>query len=346
VTTELATRPVASGRVSSRPACPADLPAIIELLGLCLGEGGIPRTEGWWRWKHEANPFGPSPVLVAEADGRIVGLRAFMRWLWRAGDRVVPAIRAVDTATHPAYRGQGIFTDLTRNLLDVVRAEAEFVYNTPNRRSGPGYLKMGWVDHGRVTVSVRARRPFRMLRSLSNGAGRTASPVEDDTPVIEGRRVRDLLAAPCLETFLSPGTGARYETPRDPGYLRWRYVDIPGFRYHATWEAGRRSAAAVIWRIKRRGDLRELRVVELLVGEGRAAVGHATGLIRGVVRASGCDYASAMTAPSTPERTALRRAGFLTVPGLGPRLVVRALGTGIPPDRAAWRFSIGDLEIF
>ncbi len=98
-----------SDGVVIHPATDADLPAILALMATSLGEGTLARSEAVWRWKHVENRFGRSPVLVATDGDQIVGLRAFMRWTWRAGDRDVPAVRAVDTATHPEYQGRGIF---------------------------------------------------------------------------------------------------------------------------------------------------------------------------------------------------------------------------------------------
>ncbi len=91
-----------------RPARQEDLPEIIELLKLSLGEGLIPKSEGFFRWKHEQNPFGASIMLVAREEGRLVGLRTFMRWAWVAGSERVETVRAVDTATDPAFQGRGI----------------------------------------------------------------------------------------------------------------------------------------------------------------------------------------------------------------------------------------------
>ena len=95
---------------------------------------------------HPVDPFGRSFMLVAETDGRIVGLRAFMRWEFVAGDRRFRAVRAVDTATHPDHQGKGIFSRLTLEALDSLRDQADFIFNTPNEKSLPGYLKMGWSD--------------------------------------------------------------------------------------------------------------------------------------------------------------------------------------------------------
>ncbi|MGH9197936.1 MAG: GNAT family N-acetyltransferase, partial [Acidimicrobiia bacterium] len=54
---------------------------VLDLLRLSLGGGpGGERLPEFFRWKHLQNPFGPSFMLVAERDERIIGLRAFMRW--------------------------------------------------------------------------------------------------------------------------------------------------------------------------------------------------------------------------------------------------------------------------
>ncbi len=69
---------------------------------------------------------------------------------------VLRAVRAVDTATDPDYQGQGLFTALTMHGLDEVRADGvDFVFNTPNDQSRPGYLKMGWQTVGELPVAVR-----------------------------------------------------------------------------------------------------------------------------------------------------------------------------------------------
>src|SRR5690606_1498508 len=142
----------------------ADLDEIIDLLRVSLGESLLPKSVAYWRWKHIDNPFGPSPVLVATERGRIVGVRAFMQWRWRMGGQTLKAVRAVDTATHPDHQGKGIFRKLTLRMLDECRERGiGFVFNTPNKRSGPGYLKMGWSKAGRLPIHVAVRRPLSML---------------------------------------------------------------------------------------------------------------------------------------------------------------------------------------
>lgn len=100
-------------------------------------------------WKHFENPFGKSYGLLAIDDKLIVGLRMFMRWEFKKGNRIIKAIRPVDTCTHPEYQGKGIFKKLTLTGLENIKKEYELIFNTPNENSRPGYLKMGWQEIGK-----------------------------------------------------------------------------------------------------------------------------------------------------------------------------------------------------
>ena len=93
------------------------------------------------------------------------GFRAFLRWEWEREDIVQRAVRTVDTATDPDYQGRGIFTKLTMHALDEMRADdVDFVFNTPNDQSRPGYLKMGWQVAGRAGTSMRLLRPRSVVK--------------------------------------------------------------------------------------------------------------------------------------------------------------------------------------
>jgi Acetyltransferase (GNAT) domain len=286
-------------------------------------------------------------MLLAEADGRLAGLRAFMRWQFRVGDRPVRAARAVDTATHPDFQGMGVFTRLTLAALDEVRGDVDLVFNTPNGKSGPGYLKMGWREVGRIPVSIRARHPARLLGSLRSGAapaGEPAAPPRVDAPpaaeaLERGQQVDRLLAR-------EQAPAGRLVTPRDLGYLRWRYGAAPLLGYRAvTEERGGELAGMAIFRVRPRGRLWETTVAEVLAGGDPRTAGR---LLRRVATAAGSDHLTLHAPAGSPLARAALRSGFLPSP-VGVSLVANPLVDGIRPDpteRAAWALSLGDLEVF
>jgi GNAT superfamily N-acetyltransferase len=330
-----------------------DTDRILELVKVSLGDE-VPQDHAYWYWKHHDNPFGVSPVLLAEAAGQLVGLRVFMRWQWRAQNQTFHAVRAVDTATHPDWQRKGIFSKLTLKLVDEVREEgAAFVFNTPNDQSRPGYLKMGWSAVGRTDVWIRPLRPFsvvralvtRKLRDTSNGTvpPQHAQRFTTADAFCSGSELPALLTSRNAE---SPDS--RLTTPRTLDYLRWRYAAIPTFQYYALHAADVAGQAALLFRYKQNGPLLEVRICEMLVGSGPVSEKIAGSLLRRLARDSGADYASAMDNANNRERRALLLAGFVPAPRLGPVLTVRPLGSNdtAAMQRSNWRLSIGDLELF
>lgn len=340
--------PVDRVEIGIRRAAPGDTGRILELVRASLGEGSVPRDARFWEWKHRANPFGESPVLLAEATGELVGLRAFLRWEWRLGGRTYRAVRAVDTATHPAWQGRGIFSRLTLRLVEELREEGvDFVFNTPNRKSGPGYLKMGWRALGRTNLWVRPLAVAKGRRPPAPGDG-------DGDPAPPGHAAVDVLAGDGIGEWLAtlPGDPRRFRTPRTLEYLRWRYAGVPGIRYGAAAGVREDGGALVVYRVRARGPRRELRFCEVLVGGGPGAGGAARRLVREACRASGADFATAMAAWGTPEARVLLGCGFVPAPRIGPLLTVRPLALAdaelpVLCRRASWAgASIGDLELF
>lgn len=328
----------------------ADEPAILELLRTTLGSGpGGWRSPEFFRWKHERNPFGRSFMLVAEADERIVGLRAFMRWRFESADRIIRAVRAVDTATHPEFQRMGIFSRLTKRALEELRGETDLVFNTPNTRSGPGYLKLGWRQVGRVGVSARVRRPLRFLRGLRAArAGGRATPWPS-IPV-KAEAAADALADVEAVSSLLERAGApegRLATPKDPAFLRWRYGEAPLLDYRAVREMrhGRLTGLA-LFRVRPRGPLWQCSIADVVTEEGDVRT--AGRLLRRAATAAPVDYA----ALRGPSRSTVARAaawsGFVPMPG-GLTFVINPLSerlTPDPTDRRSWALSLGDLEVF
>lgn len=349
-----------------RPAVAGDIDRILELVRISLGTGLIPRSREFWEWKHRRNPFGESPVLLAESDGELVGLRAFLRWEWEYRGEALRAVRPVDTATHPDWRGRGIFSRLTRELAERMRAEGvHFIFNTPNSQSRPGYLKLGWTSLGRTDLWIRpsARALVKLLRRLTTGSTATdrdsatanAGSATTSPGAVPGHSIDSFLADDAVLRWLEalPRPAGRLRTRRTAGFLRWRYGDIPGFEYRAAAEVRGPSGAMVIYRIKERGAIRELRLCDVLVGEESASVGTAGSLIRRIWRESAPDFASAMAVPGSPTARALVRCGFLAAPRLGPILTALPLNTEAdtgprvdPLRRRNWDPCIGDLELF
>jgi GNAT superfamily N-acetyltransferase len=327
----------------------ADVPAAVTLMTASLGAapGGVDR-EALFRWKHLANPFGRSIAFVAELDGEIVGLRTFMRWRFhRAGTGgEVLAVRAVDTATSPIVQRRGIFSRLTTRALDAAESEGvAFVFNTPNDRSLPGYLKLGWHQLSDRRLRARVRRPDRVLRAaasrdLSSGA---ATRVPGGSDLVPAAVLFDDpgSVAPFARAQPAPG---RLSTPRWEGYLRWRYAAGP-LAYAGLTEGSPPVAVAIV-RLRNRGSLREAVVCEAVCEPG--AEDALRRLLGRIPSAAGADHAVTHADGGWPATSVLSRAGYLPLLRVGMHFVVRTIAPSRPDplQDASWALTLGDLELF
>jgi predicted N-acetyltransferase YhbS len=323
--------------IDIRAAEPSDRAAVLALLAASLGVSVDERYEAFFDWKHAQNPFGPSPAWVAVDGGEIVGFRTFMRWEHRAPTgEVLPAVRAVDTATRPSHQGRGIFRRLTLQALEDLRAQGvAFVFNTPNDQSRPGYLKMGWRQVGCLAASVRARSPASAAR-----VARARVPADRwSVPSLAGRPACDVLDDPGLADLLAsapPVSGLG--THRTPEYLRWRYGFGP-LAYRAVTLDGDLRGGLAVFRLRRRGPALECALCDVVVPAGERRVPHA--LVRRVARESGADYVIRLGGP------AVDWCGFVRLPGQGPVLTWCALADDSPGGRLEdWALTLGDVELF
>ncbi len=320
-----ATLPTPAAGVTVRRATAVDLPAILQLcrstLGWVEGDWG-----GFYRWKHYENPFGESPTWVAEADGRIVGLRVFMRWRFDLDGRIVQAVRAVDTTTDPEYRGKGLFTALTLGALPELRAEGiDMVFNTPNTLSRPGYLKMGWQDVGTLPPVLRPVAVRKLPAILRSRVPADHWPL----PITTGRSVEEWLSDDADAVL--PGSRSRsgLRTVVDIDFARWRY----GSPLQPCRVVGGGDTVAVV-QVRRRGRITEL--VRLASWGDPADIDH---LLVATAREVGADVVIRLG----PARW---RRGYIRVPGTGPRLTCLMLVDEPAPPLRDWHLFMGDVALF
>lgn len=321
-----------------RAADESDIAAVLELGRASLGWTDDPFHERLFRWKHEQNAFGTSPGWLALDGDRLLGFRIFLRWAFERPDGTsARAVRAVDTATHPDARGRGVFRTLTLHGLEALERDGvDFVFNTPNDQSRPGYLKMGWVELGPVPIGLVPAR----LASLPALRGARAPADLRSIPVPGGRDAREVLADAAAVAELLGGRHREdtYRTAWTPERLAWRF-GLADLHYRAV-TLGRDVAEGVaIFRVRRRGTATEATVAEVLVPE--QAPRSARRLVRLAARASGADYAL------VTQRRRRNPAGAIPVPAqVGPRVTWRALNQPVAPTLGTWDLTAGDLELF
>ncbi len=308
-----------------RLASDDDTEALVAVAIRSLGWKPSDPNVSFFRWKHQQNPAGRSPIWLAETGGELMGFRTMMRWRFRRNGQPVDAVRAVDTATDPDHLRRGVFRLLTMTAVEALTADQiNFVFNTPNAKSRPGYLRMGWDDAGRLPVRVAVAGPRSIPRLMRS---RTAA-CKWSTPLNAGRDIASVSAD--LAALPPTAAPAAFTTSRDRPYLDWRYGFEPlGYRVIQT-----DNAAAVV-RLRTRGKAAELVVADVFANSSRSS----RQPFRQLRRLRGVDHVLTLASAAHPQPP------LLPVPKLGPHLTVRSLSQPAPAA-AQFRFSLGDIELF
>lgn len=314
------------GELEVRRATGEDIPDAIAVASAALGWDPADPNEAFFRWKHLDNPAGASPMWLAVDGDDVAGFRTMLNWRFAGPAGTRRAVRAVDTATHPDHQRRGIFRLLSTTAVDELTADGvDFVFNTPNDNSRPGYLRMGWREVGRVATrfAVSGVRALPRLARARTAADKWSLPLDVGEPV--DRVVDDL-----VDLAATTPAPAGWATDRTADHLRWRYGFEP-LHYRVL----RADDGAAIIRVRTRGPATEAVLAELFAPDRAVA----RRVLRQVRRAVPADYLLTLATPPHPAPW------MPTVPRLGPRLTVRDLA-GSGPELDQFRFALGDIELF
>ncbi len=311
-----------------REATPSDIPEIINVLRASIGEAKLPKTEEIWKYKHFDNPFGASLVLLAVVSGRIIGVRAFMKWEWNFNGTRFSALRAVDTGILPEHQGKGVFKALNSAGLKLSKDRGDhFIFNTPNSKSLPANLKMGWkrIDKLKI-VFIPGKFRNRIFKKENFQYKKSIDPTALD--------LQELLNG---YNSLQSQKGKIF-TPKSQDYLRWRYEQNPLQDYQIIADRDFYLAAY----LKPHKHFTELRIAEHIhynqIGSDKIKI--AVSEMNKIFRAQLISYTSGLNLSS-----------FQFSAKLGPVMVFRNLNFDAGPEKKVsnlinWSYTLGDLELF
>lgn len=321
------------------------------------GSEATRKTESYWHWKHVENPFGESIGTLAKArsTGEVVAVRSFMKWRFSINASNLVAVRAVDTVTAQMWRGKGIFKTLTMEALkDLDAMEVDLVFNTPNRNSAPGYIKMGWRCVDSVPLYIRPLKPLKMFLGLIKykfrmGSISTKKENSDKLPRwTELEKIDEVLDVVSSSEANRVRTSSALRTIRLPDYLLWRYGRNPqvDYRVYILREDNRIQAVAII-RSNIRYGLHELILAEMWARDARTDL--MVRLLNSLFEHVGADYVIAHFSINSVEYAALRKCFFFRAPARKMRLFMRKLNKPLPDSvfvLSGWDLTLGDLELF
>lgn len=266
-----------------------------------------PASDQWFDWLYVENPFVPDPpMLVADRDGWIVGIRPALDVPMRSDGRAVAGTLFTNAMVHPDLQGDGVYSALADAGLSQARErDREFVFGLANENSAPVLDHWGWTAVGTVPKRYRIQRPTSLLtdvrvprvvstvaQALWRPSVRATSPsVRSDVSV---RRVAD----PPPSTLASL---AREQPPRplhaerSEQFYRWRLASP---RFDTTTfvaSTGGRDRAAIVTREREIAGAEAVQLFELVAPPSEEGV--VSALVEAVLDASA--ETAVVTAPGT-----------------------------------------------
>jgi GNAT superfamily N-acetyltransferase len=303
---------------------PSQRDAVRGLMAEVWGESATAADFEWW---YERNPTGPQVLSLVVDDGRVAGASGMSHFRMRLGGEERTIAFALDAATHPDYRGRGLWSILERHNEDAcAQAGAAAVLGFTNPVAGPILVgKLGWRDLARLRLWARPLSLRATESELRDGGGETLDRFDDEAEDVYRRASSDWAA----------------HLVRSADYLNWRFAESPRpYRILAERRGGRLEGWVVVTHKRFQGRAVGA-VADLVAVDGGAA----RSLLRRAARSVRGQALVALV--NRPDRASFLAAGFVpshkTIRFIGKPL---AEGVELPAERNAWHLALGDADIF
>jgi hypothetical protein len=336
---------------------------ILEFLRLTLGHGNeaYTKSDALWQWKHLNSPYGSSYGIAAvnRINHEIIGIRLLMNWiLENENSEKIACVRAVDTGTHPDFYRMGIFTALTKKaIFDLTQQKAGIIFNTPNKKSKAGNLKLGWEVVGSWPVYIKILQPFSFIKGILIGRIKNKKqylPKRSDVfndKVLSFKELIDKINRKDLDIFLEQAyhtyrKNYGWHIKKDFNYIFWRYGNHPNVDYGfiPLLNDGKLIGLGVLRRNIRYGMV-EVVISELLFANSDIILKN--DLLRVIKKNISADYLIAHYNVHTPELLALKKNSFIKAPGQHIDFIIKELTTKSERFNRLkyWNLSLGDIEL-
>lgn len=279
-----------------------ELISAYEASGMERGKSGRPALE--WTFGKSAPAF-----AVARAEGRVVGMSAYIGADMEYAGRKGRGLQAVDSFVDPSMRGRGLFTSLARAYADRASASGvDVIWGFPNDNAAPAWFdKLGWQNHRQVPFLIKPLRAGYVLRKFG---------LPFDFPLGVGRDQRlepvDAFGYWADEMWARFSNGIGCGTIRDATYLTHRLVTAPqSSEYRIVAETDPAHPAIVVTREAKKHGGHIAYVMEAMGGKNLCGL-LVSELAR--LRGGGVEIALAWAYPWSPSYAALRRCGFIPLP--------------------------------
>ena len=134
----------------------AELQQLVDLQNMVYKQRGLVFTKDDFLFWYRKNPEGPVISYNAFEGDCMVAHQSFIPERMWVDDRVVKCLRSMAVVTHPDYRGQGLFSQLTNRAVEEAQRQGyDFIYAVTNANSFPIFIKhCGFSFISRLEVKI------------------------------------------------------------------------------------------------------------------------------------------------------------------------------------------------
>ncbi|MFW5919775.1 MAG: GNAT family N-acetyltransferase [Halanaeroarchaeum sp.] len=338
------------------------------------------RTGEWLEWRFGANPLVDDvQMIVAEAEGTVVGTEPALVFRLRAGDQRVTAYQPADWMVHPEHRRRGVFSRMTESFLETFGNRTELYFNFPSEVLVPGLEKFDWTITPPRSTRYRIQDPAAIL-ARRNGDGtmgatmlravaRAATPlsrgylhVRDRLAITNGVTVErhDSIPASAFVSAYERGVPDALHVERDEPFYGWRFENP---LWETTAYLARRDGdveMGVVTATEERSGVPITSILEVVPLDGSAGAVAYGALLQAIVSDARDAALIQVSGDVIPEAVA-RRFGFLSTNEYPlsrvtnqPPLAVRPaderldswhIGPYDPTNQADWHLSLADRDV-
>lgn len=216
----------------------------------------------WLKWKYFGSPYGDCIVVMAYSkEGKLAGEISFGRYEFVDEGKVVKAIYSYQTMVHPNFQRKGLFSSLTKKVIEIAQKEKiDVIFNFPNHNSYQPFLKLNfiplnglkyWITPGHFSTFIKQFNPISLKKPFLVNKVKSYNPATLKT----FNKIAKDINPYSLPNTLYPN--------RTYDFLKWRYFTHAMHHY----EIIETEMGWAIVRVGKRGTFTEVQIMEVFPKE-------------------------------------------------------------------------------
>ncbi len=263
-----------------------------------------------FRWRFEKAPKGQPILLCAHHRNRLVSFNSWIPWKFLHRGQTFTGYQSGESATHPEFRGRGIFSEILREGEKKARdLNIDFLFGFPSRMSYGSFYRQGYYPIAQYGFRIRPLNFVWTRRGRAAGETGSSCPTVPATVLHQSEKITPVF---------------------DTEYLRWRYLENSK-RYVLVDFKENNLEAFFVLRENKRKFFRELLLLDCQVNTFQERfIGKS---LRRLPERLGnrAVYLRTFFNEESDRGRALKKY-FFRVPGRDLTLIIKPLRPGIPPE--------------